>query len=56
MFAVNLQVKLLRATVKNADTGILKSLHTLFDTYLDNMLVKFVSCEPLMDCVVLDTA
>ena len=25
----------------DADTGSLKSLHTLFDKYLDHMLVKF---------------
>ena len=41
IFAVNLTLKLLRATVSNADTGSLKSLHTLFDNYLDHMLVKF---------------
>ena len=34
-------LKLFRATVANADTGSLKSLHTLFDKYLDHMLVKF---------------
>ena len=28
-------------TIANADIGSLKSLHTLFDTYLDHMLVKF---------------
>ena len=32
---------LCRATVAKADTGDLKSLHTLFDTYLDHMLGKF---------------
>ena len=36
-----LPLKLCRATVTNADTGILKSLCTLFDTYLDNILAKF---------------
>ena len=40
-FAVNLPLKLFRATVANADTKSLKSLHTLFDMYLDHMLVKF---------------
>ena len=33
--------KLFRATVVNADTGSLKSLHTLFDTHLDYVLAKF---------------
>ena len=28
-------------TIANADIGSLKSLHTLFDKYLDHMLVKF---------------
>ena len=28
-------------TIADADIGSLKSLHTLFDKYLDNMLVKF---------------
>ena len=41
IFAVNLTLKLFRATVANADIGSWKSLHTLFDTYLDHMLVKF---------------
>ena len=41
IFAVNLTLKLLRATVSNADTGSLKFLHTLFDNYMDHMLVKF---------------
>ena len=41
IFAVNLPLKLFRATVANADIESLKSLHTLFDTYLDHMLVKF---------------
>ena len=40
-FAVNLSLKLIRTTVANADTGNLKSLCTLFDTYLDRMLAKF---------------
>ena len=35
-------VKLFRATIANADIRSLKSLHTLFDTYLDHMLVKFL--------------
>ena len=29
--------------VANADTGSLKSVHSLFDTYLDHMLAKFES-------------
>ena len=41
IFAVNLPLKLSPATVANADIGILKSLHTLFDKYLDYILVKF---------------
>ena len=41
IFAVNLTLKLFRATVSNADTGSLKSLHTLFDMYMNHMLVKF---------------
>ena len=41
IFAVNLLLKLSPATVANADIGSLKSLHTLFDTYLDHMMVKF---------------
>ena len=28
-------------TIANADIGSLKFLHTLFDKYLDHMLVKF---------------
>ena len=41
IFAVNLPFNLCRDTIANADTGSLKSLHTLFDTYLNHMLVKF---------------
>ena len=40
-FAVNLLLKLFRATVANTDIRSLKSLHTLFDKYLDHMLLKF---------------
>ena len=41
-FTVNLPLKLSPdATVANADIGSLKSLHTLFGKYLDQMLVKF---------------
>ena len=40
-FSENLPLKLFRATVANADTESLKSLHTLFDTYLDHTLAKF---------------
>ena len=40
IFAVNLPLKFFRATVANADTGSLESLHTLFDTHLDHMLYK----------------
>ena len=41
IFAVNLLLKLFPATVANADIGSQKSLHTLFDTYLNHRLVKF---------------
>ena len=41
IFAVNLPLKPFHASVANADIGNLKSLHTLFDKYLDHMLVKF---------------
>ena len=41
IFSVNLALKLFRATVANADIGSLKSLHALFDTYLDHMLANF---------------
>ena len=41
IFAVNLLLKLFPATVANADIVSLKSLYTLFDKYLDHMLVKF---------------
>ena len=34
-------LKLFRDTVANADTGSLKSLYTLSDTYLNCMLAKF---------------
>ena len=40
-FAVNLPSKLFRATIANADIGSLKSLHTLFNKYLDPMQAKF---------------
>ena len=40
-FALNLPLKLSRATVANADHGRLKSLHTLFGMYLDHILAKF---------------
>ena len=43
IFAVNLPLKLFRATISNADTGSLKSLHALFDIHLDRMLAKFES-------------
>ena len=39
-FAVNFPLKLLHATVANAGTRSLKSLHTLFDTYLGHMPVE----------------
>ena len=41
IFAVNLPLKLFRATVANADIGIVKSLRTFLETCLYHMLVKF---------------
>ena len=41
IFAVNLPLKLSPTTVANVDIGSLKSLHTLFDKYLDHVLVKY---------------
>ena len=41
IFAVNLPLKLSPAAVANADSGSPKSLHTLFDKYLDLTLAKF---------------
>ena len=35
-FCSKFAIQTLRATVANADTGSLKSLHALFDTYFDN--------------------
>ena len=40
-FAVNLELKLFRSTVANANIELLKSIPTLYDTCLDHMLVKF---------------
>ena len=44
IFAANLPLKLIHATMANDDNGRLKSLHTLFDTHLDHMLAKCVKC------------
>ena len=33
--------RVVHVTIADADIGSLKSLHTLFDKYLDHMLVKF---------------
>ena len=41
VFAENLPLQLFHATVANAETERLKSLNTLFDTYLGHMLAKF---------------
>ena len=41
IIAVKLSLKLFPVAVANADIGSIKSLHTLFDKYLDYMLVKF---------------
>ena len=38
---LKLMQKLIYVTISDADIGSLKSLHTLFDKYLDHMLVKF---------------
>ena len=43
-FALNLPLKHFHATVANAKTGSLKSLHTLYDTCLNHMLAIF---EPM---------
>ena len=40
IFAVNLPSKVFGASVANTDTGSLKSLHALFEKYLDYMLTK----------------
>ena len=42
-FAVNFPLKLFRATVANANTGSLKFLRSLFETFLDHILAKFES-------------
>ena len=41
IFAVNLPLKLFRATIANADIGSLKSFHTFLLKCLYHMLVKF---------------
>ena len=41
IFAVNVPFKLFPAIDANADIRSLKSLHTLFNKYLDHKLVKF---------------
>ena len=41
IFAVNLTLKLFRATFANADIESLKSLHTFLAKFLYHMLVKF---------------
>ena len=40
-FCSKFGIKTFRATVVNAGTRSLTSLHSLFDTYLDHMLAKF---------------
>ena len=40
IFAVNLPLKLVRATIAYGDIGSQKSLH-LFDKYFDHMMAKF---------------
>ena len=41
IFAVNLPLKIFRATVSNANIESSNYLHTLFDTYLGNMPAGF---------------
>ena len=41
IFAVNFPLNHFSATAANAYIGSLKSLHKLFDTYLDHMPAKF---------------
>ena len=41
IFCSKFVIKTLPYTVENADTGSLKSLHALFDTYLVHMVTKF---------------
>ena len=50
IFTVNLPLELFSATIANTDIGSQKPLHTLFDKYLDHMLVKFER-----DCMVQTT-
>ena len=38
---LNFRSNILYVTIADADIGSLKSLHTLFDKYLDHMLIKF---------------
>ena len=40
-FCSEFAIKTFRPTIANAETGSLKSLHTLFDTYLNHIMVKF---------------
>ena len=43
--------------IADADVGSLKSLHTLFDKYLDYMLVKFIQNHmvwPIENCELFD--
>ena len=40
-FCSKFAIKIFRTTIADTDTGSLRSLHTLFDTYLDYMLTKF---------------
>ena len=53
-FAVNLPLKLLRATVTNTDTGSRRSPHTLFDMYLDHMLTKFEANRKIQNVELFD--
>ena len=50
IFAVNLLLNLLRATIANADTESPQSLHTLFGTYLNHMLANFCTFWTIQFC------
>ena len=50
IFVVNLLLKLFPATVANTDIRSLKSFHSLFDKYLDHMLVKFEQSCMILNC------
>ena len=55
IFTVNLPLKLFPATVAKVNIGNLKSLHTLFDKYLDHMLVDHMLVKFEQNCMVQTT-